>query len=130
MDEVPPPLLHGKLCGTVIDAFYTVYNLLKHGFLEGAYKEALLVELQLRGVTCSMEVPLDVQYKGHVVGRYRADLLVEGVLIVECKVVERLGPAHRAQVINYLRATQLEVGLLLNFGARPSFERVIFTQSR
>lgn len=105
-----------------------MYNVLKPGFLEQSYKEALLIELRLRGVSCALEEPLAVHYKGHVVGRYRADLLVEGVVIVECKIAERLGPSHRAQVINYLRATNIEVGLLLNFGEKPAFERVILTQ--
>lgn len=130
MHDSPPALLHGKLCGTIIDSFYTVYNVLKPGFLEGAYREALQVELGLRGVACTAEAPLTVYYKGHVVGRYRADLIVEGVVIVECKVVDRLGPAHRAQVINYLHATNVEVGLLLNFGPRPAMERLIVTRDR
>lgn len=123
-----PALLHGKLCGAIIDAFYTVRNTLGPDFLEQNYQRALNIELDLRGIPAVMEAPVHVQYKGHVVGVYRADLVVDGAVIVECKVADRLVAGHRAQIINYLRASDKEVGLLLNFGVRPAFERIVATK--
>lgn len=100
----------------VLGASYEVANHLGHGFLENVYRRALLEELEMRGIAAREEVSFKVRYKGREVGTYVADLVVGGVLIVELKAVEDLAPAHQGQVLNYLRASGLRAGLLLNFG--------------
>ena len=96
-------------------AVFEVNNILGPGFLEKVYENALLVELKKRGLNAKSQVPITVNYKGEVVGDYIADLLVEDKVIVELKTVENLEKAHEAQLINYLKATGLHVGLLVNF---------------
>ena len=96
-------------------AVFEVNNILGSGFLEKVYENALLVELKSRGLKVKNQVPIKVSYKGEVVGEYAADLLVEDKVIVELKTVENLDRAHEAQLLNYLKATGLQVGLLINF---------------
>jgi GxxExxY protein len=96
-------------------AVFEVNNILGPGFLEKVYENALLVELKKRGLNAKSQVPITVNYKGEVVGDYIADLLVEDKVIVELKTVENLEKAHEAQLLNYLKATGLHVGLLVNF---------------
>jgi len=96
-------------------AVFEVNNILGSGFLEKVYENALLVELKSRGLKVKNQVPINVSYKGEVVGEYAADLLVEDKVIVELKTVENLDRAHEAQLLNYLKATGLQVGLLINF---------------
>ena len=119
-----------QLTSRVIRAFFDVYRELGHGFLEAVYLRAMVVALRNAGLEVAMEVPLPVSYRGVVVGEYRADLVVSDSLIVELKAADRLAPTHRAQVINYLKATPIERALLMNFGPRPSFERIILTRDR
>jgi GxxExxY protein len=119
-------LKHGEITDRIIGCFYEAYNELGHGFLESVYREALTVALEAAGLRVQREAPIPVWFKGHIVGEYRADLLVDGLVIVEIKVARALEPSHEAQLIHYLKATRVEVGLLLNFGPRPYVKRVVF----
>jgi GxxExxY protein len=123
-------MLHEEITGAIIKAFYTVYNTLGYGFLEKVYENALVHELTKLGLKVCQQVPIKVYYDGQLVGEYFADLVVEGCVIVEIKAAEGLRPEHAAQLLNYLKATEIEVGLLLNFGPKPEFTRKIFTNDR
>ena len=123
-------LLHEKLTSEIIDAFYTVYNTLGYGFLEKVYESALILELKKRGLKVQQQVPIKVYYGGKVVGEYFADILVEGIVILELKAAKSISSAHKAQIINYLKATGIEIGLILNFGPKPTFDRKVFTQKK
>ena len=114
----------------IIQAFYKVYNTLGYGFLEKVYQKALLIELRRIGFKCQEEVPIKVYYDGHDVGDYRADIIVDHCIIIENKASEALCEENEYQLINYLKATEIEVGLLLNFGKKPEFRRKIFTNDR
>jgi GxxExxY protein len=118
---------HGKLTNAIIGAMFEVHTVLGAGFLESNYANALAIELRLRGIPVERNVPFDVVYRGVVVGRYIADLVVDQRVIVETKVAKAIDPAHRAQVLNYLRASGLEVGLILNFSTSAQFKRVVAT---
>jgi GxxExxY protein len=118
-------LMHGDVTRRVIGAFYYVYNRLGHGFLESVYQRALANTLERTGTRVHREAPMVVEFEGAVVGDFRADLLVENIVIVEVKAVERLGNVHEAQLLNYLRASGLSVGLLLNFGPKATYRRLI-----
>jgi GxxExxY protein len=120
-------LLHGSVTKDIIGAFYSVYNAVGYGLPESAYQRALLVELGLRGVETEREVPFTVRYKAVVIGDYRTDLIVANTVVVECKVAEKIIPAHEMQLLTYLRATELSVGLILNFGPSPTFRRLALT---
>jgi len=113
-----------------IKAFYTIYHALGYGFLEKVYGNAMAIELRRLGLDVIQEARITVYYDGKVVGEYSADLLVAGAVIVELKAVKRLLPEHEAQLLNYLKATPYEVGLLLNFGPRPEIKRKAFDNSR
>ena len=113
----------------IIAAFYEVYNTLGYGFLERVYQNALYLELQQRGFDCKVQYPIKVTFKGREVGEYYADILVNDCVILELKSVDMLLRQHELQLINYLKATDIEVGLLLNFGERPQVRRKIFTNS-
>ena len=123
-------LLDRRLIGEIIGALYTVYATLRFGLLESVYVGALQYELELRGVTAEREAAVDVWYKGRRVGVFRADLLVERRVVVEVKASDSLADAARNQLRTYLRASDLEVGLLLHFGPTPSFHRVLLTNDR
>lgn len=116
-------LLHGEITEAILAAFFNVYNSLGHGFLEKVYENALKIELEESGVAVKQQMPIQVRYRDRVVGEYFADLCVDDKVIVELKSVDKLIPAHVSQLYNYLRATEYEVGLLLNFGPKPEFER-------
>lgn len=118
------------LTDKIIRAFYTVYNTLGYGFLEKVYENALLIELRNCGLAAVAQYPVDVYYEEERVGIYFADILVENAVIVELKACEEISPAHEAQLTNYLRATPMEVGLLLNFGKKPEIKRRVFDNSR
>lgn len=117
---------HQELTRRIIGVFFEVYNELGHGFLESVYVEALALALRQAGLTVKREFPLTVRFRNRVVGEFRADLVVAGAVLVEAKACQCLHPSHQAQALNYLRATVLEVGLLLNFGPRPSVKRLLF----
>ena len=110
--------IQDELSGRVIGAAMRVHSTLGFGFTETVYKNALVLEMTLDGIPFEREVKLEVRYRGEVVGQYRVDLLVAGVLILELKAVQTILPEHEVQVVNYLAATSLEQALLLNFGTR------------
>lgn len=115
-----------RLSGAVIGCAMTVLNTLKTGFLEKVYETALAQEIRDKGLEVVQQQAIEVQYKGRAVGSYFVDLLVENVLVVELKVAETLNHAHRAQCLNYLRATDMRLALLLNFGTpRLGIQRVV-----
>ena len=116
-------LAEASVTESIIGAFYAVYNELGHGFLEQVYENALAMCLRESGMEVRQQVPVDVHFKGQRVGEYRADLLVAGRVLVEIKAVSALAPVHDAQLINYLKATGIPVGLLLNFGPKPQVRR-------
>ncbi|GHT41118.1 hypothetical protein FACS189437_07630 [Bacteroidia bacterium] len=120
-------LLHKELTDIIISCFYLVYNDLGYGFLERVYQNALYYALIDEGLKCETEKPIKVYHNSRVVGDYRADLLVENCVLLELKSSEELNPANEKQLINYLKATEIEVGLLLNFGKRPQFRRKVFS---
>jgi len=113
-----------------LKAFYLVYNMLGYGFLEKVFANALAIELRRMGYSVEREARIYVYYQGEMVGEYYADLLVENVVIVETKAVKELLLEHEAQLLNYLRATPYEVGMLLNFGPEPSYMRKAFDNER
>jgi GxxExxY protein len=121
-------LPHGELTNSIIGAMFEVHNIFGSGFLESVYANALTVELRLRGVLVERNVPFEVMYRGTSVGRYVADLVVDHKVIVETKVAKAIDPVHRAQLLNYLRASGLEVGLVANFGNSMQFKRVVWTR--
>jgi GxxExxY protein len=123
-------LKHSELTEKIIGIFYDVYNELGYGFLESTYAQALVVALEESGFTTAREVPVPVWFRGTKVGQYYADLVVEGVVLLELKAARTLDSAHQAQLLHYLRATTIEVGLLLNFGLRPQFRRLLFDNER
>jgi GxxExxY protein len=122
---------HGELTERIIGIFYEVYNELGHGFLESVYEKAMLIALRdYAGITVQYKHPIEVSFRGQSVGIFEADLLVEGVVLLELKSARAIDPAHEAQLLNYLRATKVEVGLILNFGPKPEFRRLAFDNSR
>ena len=121
---------HQELTEKIIKAFYNVYHVLGYGFLEKVYENAMAIELRKLGVTFTQQSPISVYYEGEVVGEYFADLVVEGKVIVELKAVSKLADEHEAQLLNYLKATPNEVGLLLNFGPEPQIARKIYDNPR
>ncbi|ACM19172.1 PDDEXK_3 family protein [Geotalea daltonii FRC-32] len=123
-------LKYKDLTEAVIGAFYRVYNALGYGFLEKVYENALLVELKKLGITVISQHPIQVFYDGNVVGEYFADLLVQDCIIVEIKAARALSPEHEAQLLNYLKATKIETGLLMNFGPTPEVKRRAFDNQR
>jgi GxxExxY protein len=120
-------LLHEELTQKIIKAFYKVYNTLGYGFLEKVYENAIMIELQKMGSRAQRQVPIKVFYDLQLVGEYYADILVDDSIILELKAAESLREEHEFQLINYLKATELEIGLLINFGKMPQFKRKIFT---
>jgi GxxExxY protein len=118
--------LHQDLTEKIIRAYYNVYNELGYGFLEKVYENALLIELKSLGLSCEKQKPISVSFKGFNVGEYFADIIVENKVIIELKAAESLIEEHEAQLLNYLRATEIEIGLLLNFGKKPQFKRQLF----
>ncbi|RYC70107.1 MULTISPECIES: GxxExxY protein [Spirosoma] len=121
---------HSDLTDQILKSFYKVYNTLGYGFLEKVYENAMHIELTKMGMSCVRQQPIDVFYDGQKVGLYYADLVINGFVIVELKAAEGLVPEHEAQLTNYLRATNIEVGLLLNFGRTPQHKRKVFSNNR
>jgi len=121
---------HKELTDKIIQAFYCVYNELGFGFLENVYQNALYFELLNRGYKVEPQKPIDVYYQTQLVGKYKADLVVNDSIILELKAVDYLIEEHELQLINYLKATDKEVGLLLNFGIKPEIRRKAFDNSR
>lgn len=115
--------LHSDLTKEIIGAFYDVYNTLGFGFLEKAYENAMAIELRNKGFQVEQQKPIRVYYLSEVIGEYFADMIVNDLVIVELKASRSIIPAHEAQLLNYLKATNYEVGLLLNFGHLPKHKR-------
>jgi len=123
-------MLHENITKKIIDSYYKVYNTLGYGFLEKVYENALKIELKRLNLKVDQQKSIKVLYETFEVGDYFADLIVEDLVIVELKAAESLCEEHEAQLINYLKATNLEVGLLLNFGKKPEFKRKVFSNDR
>lgn len=117
---------HSELSKKIIAAVYEVHNELGHGFLEKVYKNALAVRLAECGINCVSEVPLKVTYHNKVVGEYYADMVVEDKIVVEIKAVTKLESIHEVQLVNYLKATGMKLGLLINFGQSVEVKRRVF----
>ena len=131
MVKTDSSLLHADLTDAILRVFYKqVYAALGYGFLEKVYENAMVYELRLAGLEVEQQVRIDVYYREILVGEYFADLVVNNCVIVELKATSTLLPQHEAQLLNYLRATEFEVGLLLNFGPKPIHRRKIFMNSR
>ena len=121
---------HQELTKRIIGVFFEVYNELGHGFLESIYQEAMEIALTSCGLSITPQMPVPVYFRGRQIGDFRADLIVEQIVILELKAARTLDPAHEAQLLNYLRATDIELGLLLNFGSKPQFKRLIYDNER
>jgi GxxExxY protein len=124
------PYKHAEITDKIIAAFYKVYNTLGYGFLEKVYENALAIELCKQGLEAKAQAPITVFYEGEVVGEYFADLVIANAVIIELKATMALAEEHEAQLLNYLKATPYEVGLLLNFGPQPHFKRRAFENTR
>jgi len=119
-------MLHKEITDKIINAYYKVYNTLGYGFLEKVYENALAIELRKSGLKVEQQKNIKVYYETEEVGDYYADLLVEGKVIIELKAAKTIAEDYEAQLVNYLKATTIEVGLLINFGKEPNFKRKIF----
>ena len=123
-------MIHEELSQRVIGAFFDVYNELGHGFLEKVYENAMMIELLHSGLSAEQRRRINVYYRGELVGEYYADILADNTIIVELKAAESIAPEHEAQLLNYLKGTEMELGLLFNFGPKPGFIRRILTNDR
>ncbi len=123
-------MLYGDLTDKIIKCFYQVYNTLGYGFLEKVYERSMMIECVKIGLHGVSQKKIDVYYDSQVVGDYFADIIINDCVILEIKAGEGLRDEHKAQLINYLKATDKEVGLLFNFGKSPEFKRVIFSNDR
>ena len=121
---------HKELTEKIIRIFYQVYNTLGYGFLEKVYENAMMIEFRIECIPAVAQFPIKVFYKEEVIGEYFADILVDEKVIVEIKATRTLALEHEAQLLNYLKATDIEVGLLLNFGPKPEIKRKVFDNNR
>ena len=119
-----------ELTEKIIKIFYKVYNTLGYGFLEKIYENAMMIEFRKTAISAVSQSPIKVLYEDEIIGEYYADILVGDKVIVEVKATKILALEHEAQLLNYLKATDIEVGLLLNFGPKPEVKRKIFDNSR
>jgi len=126
----PDHLLHRELTGKILGGFYSVYRELGGGFVERVYEGALAKELARLNLKVDCQVPITVNYKHRPVGLFRADILVNEAVLLELKARPTIEPTHESQLLNCLRATPIEVGLLLNFGPEPQFKRFVFSNNR
>ncbi len=122
--------LHSEITEQIIKAFYKVYNTMGYGFLEKVYEKILMIELKKMGLEAQRQIEIKVYYEGEEVGDYKADIIVEEKVILELKAADTLCEEHEAQLLNYLKATPIEIGLLLNFGVKPQMKRKIFTNDK
>jgi GxxExxY protein len=131
-EDIRPPLglRYDEVTDQILGIFYKVYNELGHGFLESVYARAMAIALQQAGLSIEAESPVPVWFRGIDIGNFRADFVVEKKILLELKAVDHLDRHHEAQLFNYLRATDIEVGLLLNFGPRPDFRRIVLDNDR
>ena len=130
MDSATESLKHRELTEKIIGTFYDVYNDLGHGFLESIYEQALAIALAQAGMKVERQVPVRVWFRGQQIGDFRADILVDDSVLIQLKAVRTIEQAHEKQILNYLRATNIEVGLLFNFGEKPQFRRLVYENER
>ena len=123
-------LIHHDLTGQILRAFYLVYNELGSGLVEAVYEHALARELRTAGLEVRRQVPVTVNFRGKQAGLFRADIVVEDKVVLELKARSQIYPIHEVQLMNFLRASNFEVGLLLNFGPEPRFKRLIYSNTR
>lgn len=123
-------LIEQDLTGQILNAFFDTYNALGYGFLESPYANALVLELEAKGLAVRREVPVALFHRNKKIGFYRIDLLVNDKVIVELKSSQNLAESDTRQLLNYLRAANVNVGLLLHFGPSPSFKRVVWNGKR
>ncbi|TAE55780.1 MAG: GxxExxY protein [Bacteroidetes bacterium] len=116
-------MIHDRLSEQIIASAFEVHNALGSGFLEKVYENAMVIALRKRGLSVVQQCPLPVYYENQIVGDYYADLMVEELLIVELKAVEKIYPIHEVQLVNYLQSARIEVGLLINFGSSVDVKR-------
>ena len=121
---------YAELTEKIIGIFYKVYNILGYGFLEKVYENAMMLEFKNENIHAVSQYAIRVLYQDKIVGEYFADILVDGKVIVEIKAARNLGLDNEAQLLNYLKATDKEVGLLLNFGPKPEIKRKVFDNFR
>ena len=121
---------HSEVTDKIIKVFFEVYNELGHGFLESVYERSLEIALNSLGLKVCRQIEIPVWFRGKPVGDFSADMLVEDCVLLELKAGRCLDSSHQAQLLNYLRATEIEVGMLLNFGLKPEFKRLIFDNPR
>lgn len=121
---------HKELTEKIISIFYRVYNKLGYGFLEKVYENTMIIELEKEGIPAVSQSAISVSYESKIIGEYYADILVDNKVIVEIKAIRHLVVDNEAQLLNYLKATNMEVGLLLNFGPKPDFKRKAFDNCR
>ena len=119
-------MIHEELTEIIIRSFYTVYNSLGFGFLEKVYQNAMAIELTKHGLSIETHSKIPVYFTGYIVGEYYADIIVDRTVVIELKAAECLMSANEKQLVNYLKASQIEVGLLLNFGKVPQIKRNLF----
>jgi GxxExxY protein len=119
-----------EITDIILRSFYEVYNELGNGFLESVYENALHIVLTGYGLYVERQKGINVFFRGKIIGDFKADLIANEKVIIELKAVRALDPAHEAQLINYLKATDIEVGLLLNFGRKPEFKRFVYDNKR
>ena len=119
-----------ELTEKIIEIFYRVYNKLGYGFLEKVYEKAMMIEFKKENISAVSQSAIKVLYEGEIVGQYFADVLILGKIIEEIKAVKNIAEEHEAQLLNYLKAIDIEVGLLLNYGPKPSFKRKAFDNLR
>ena len=124
------PLKHEQTSALILKAFYQVYSDLGYGFLERVYENSLIIAARGLGLRFERQVPIRVHYQGQVVGQYFADLIAERAIIIEIKAARSIAAEHEAQLLNYLKSTHYEVGLLLNFGPKAEFRRRILDNNR
>ena len=123
-------LLHADLTDQVIKTFFEVYNELGHGFIESVYENSLVIALREKDLEVCQQIAIPVWFHGVQVGDFDADIMVDRTLLLELKAVRAIDPAHVAELLNYLKATDIEVGFLLNFGPKPEFKRLVFDNPR
>jgi GxxExxY protein len=123
-------LKHGEITQKIIGVFFEVYNELGHGFLESVYEKSLELALKSIGLKACRKIKIPVMFRGQNVGDFEADMMVENCVLLELKSARALDPSHEAQLLNYLRATDIEVGMLLNFGLRAEFKRMLYDNPR
>jgi len=122
-------LLHAETTEAIIKSFYHVYNTLGYGFLEKVYENSMRVSLRKLGYAVKQQFPIDVVFEEENVGEYFADLLIDNKVVIELKAAQSILPKHESQLLNYLKATGHQVGLLLNFGPKAEFRRKVFTNT-